>query len=319
MARALSAQGRPVADLLGEHRPSARAPTRPVRAVVLAARPRQWIKNLLVVAAPGAAGVLGHGTELGRTATAFALFCLVASGTYLLNDALDVRADRDHPTKRLRPVASGAVPAGAAVALGTGMAAAATALAYLFLGWKFGTVVAVYLAITTAYSLRLKHEPVIELACISSGFILRAIGGGVATGVALSDWFLIVTSFGALFVVAGKRSAEQTALGDDRARHRRTLGIYPPPFLRSVRLLAAAVTVTAYCLWAFQRAAVLSRGHHPIWFELSITPFVLAVLHLELRFESGHGAAPEDLALKDRSLQVLALLGLALFTLGVYW
>lgn len=318
MARAASDQGHQVADLLGGNRRPGVGSVHPAWAFVRAARPRQWIKNLLVFAAPGAAGVLNHDHELVRTIVAFALFCLVSSGTYFLNDAIDVKADRDHPVKRNRPVASGAIAVGVAIATGATMVVAAVTLAYPLLGWKFGTVVAVYVAITASYTFWLKHEPVIEMACVSSGFILRAIAGGVATGVVLSDWFIIVTSFGALLVVAGKRSAEQSKLGDSRELHRRTLGVYPPPFLRTVRLLAAAVTVTAYCLWAFQRAALLSRGHHPIWFELSIAPFVLAVLHLELRFETGHGGAPEDLATKDRSLQALGVLWLVLFALGVY-
>ncbi len=287
--------------------------------MVRAARPRQWIKNLLVFAAPGAAGVLTHGTELGRAGIAFGLFCLVASGTYFLNDALDAEADRKHPTKRLRPVAAGDVARGTAIVTGAALAGAGIALGYLFLGWKLGTVLAVYVAVTASYSVWLKHEPVVELACVSSGFILRAIAGGVAARVVLSDWFIIVASFGALLVVAGKRSAEHAQLGDDRARHRPTLALYPPAFLRTVRLLAATVTVTAYCLWSFQRAALLSHGHHPIWFELSIAPFVMAVLHLELRFESGQGAAPEELAVGDRSLQALGAAWLVLFVLGVYW
>ena len=174
------------------------------------------------------------------------------------------------------------------------------------------------MAVTTAYSLRLKHEPVVDLACVSPGFVLRAIAGGVATGVPLSDWFIIVASFGSLLVVTGKRSAEHAELGELRAAHRPTLSVYPAAFLRSVRLFAASVTVTAYCLWAFERSRQIGHGHHPIWFELSIVPFVIAVLHVELRFERGQGGAPEDLALRDHTLQLLGLVWVALFAVGVY-
>jgi len=282
------------------------------------ARPRQWVKNLLVFAAPGAAGVLSHGHVALRAGGAFGIFCVAASGTYFLNDTFDAAADRHHPIKRFRPVAAGDVSAGVAAAVGIVLVAASVVLAWWLAGWHLALVIAIYGAVSAAYSLRLKHEPVVDLACVSSGFVLRAIAGGVATGVFLSDWFLIVASFGSLLVVAGKRSAEHTDLGELRAAHRRALAAYPPAFLRSVRLIAAGVTLSAYCLWAFERAAQIGVGHHPIWFELSIVPFVMAVLHVELRFEWGQGGAPEDLALGDHMLQVLGIAWVALFAVGVY-
>jgi decaprenyl-phosphate phosphoribosyltransferase len=286
------------------------------------ARPKQWLKNVLVFAAPGAAGVLLHRHQGLVALGAFGIFCLAASGTYFINDTLDAAADRLHPVKRHRAVASGVVPPGLAVGVGAGLVALAVGLAWLLAGTQLTVVVAVYAAIVTAYSLRLKHVPIVDLACVSSGFILRAIAGGVATQVPLTNWFIIVASFGSLLVVTGKRSAEHSSLGEDRAEHRKTLGAYPPSFLRSIRLIAAAVLITAYCQWALgitdRVSGALGRGHHPIWFELSIIPFVLAVLHLELRFETGHGAAPEDLATGDRTLQVLGLLWVALFAAGIY-
>jgi decaprenyl-phosphate phosphoribosyltransferase len=296
------------------------AGSRRLRALVRTARPRQWTKNILVLAAPGAAGVLSHGTELLKALAAFGIFCLVASGTYFVNDTLDAASDRHHPTKRLRPVASGEVPPQMAATVGVVLQALAIGLAWWLAGWRLALVIAIYSAISMSYSLRLKHEPVIELACVSSGFVIRAIAGGIATGVPLSDWFLIVASFGSLLVVAGKRSAEHADLGQNRAAHRPALSSYPAAFLRSVRLIAASVTLTAYCLWAFERARQVGDVHHPhpLWFELSIIPVVLAVLHLELRFESGHGDAPEELALRDHTLQLLGLVWVVLFAVGVY-
>ena len=285
--------------------------------LVRIARPRQWVKNVLVLAAPGAAGMLTHGHVAARAVAAFGIFCVAASGTYFLNDTLDVTADRHHPVKRLRPIASGEVSVPLALTVGTALLAASIALAWWLAGGRFALVIATYTAVSTAYSFRLKHEPVIDLACVSAGFVLRAIAGGVATGVPLSNWFIIVSSFGSLLVVTGKRSAEQAQLGELQAMHRRTLAAYPPTFLRSVRLLSAAVTVTAYCLWAFERSAQ-HNSHHPIWFQLSIVPFVLAILHVELRFERGMGAAPEELALRDRTLQVLAVTWALLFAVGIY-
>jgi decaprenyl-phosphate phosphoribosyltransferase len=297
-----------------------RPPGEGVRVLIRTARPRQWLKNILVFAAPGAAGVLFYLNDGLRALAAFGIFCLAASGTYFVNDTLDAVSDRHHHLKRLRPVAAGDLAGREAIAVGATCMAAAFGLAWWLAGGRLALVIGIYVLITTAYSLRLKHEPVIDLACVSAGFVLRAIAGGVATGVFLSDWFVIVITFGSLLVVAGKRSAEHADLGEDRASHRPALGAYTVSFLRSVRLIAASVTLTAYCLWAFERSSQVSHAHHPhpIWFELSIVPVVLAVLHLELRFERGDGAAPEELALHDRMLQGLGVLWLALFAVGIY-
>jgi decaprenyl-phosphate phosphoribosyltransferase len=302
--------------------PPARPGPRPsrLRAVARTARPRQWIKNLLVFAAPGAAGVLSHSHDVIRAVATFGIFCLAASGTYFWNDTLDADSDQYHPAKRLRPVAAGELPPTVAWVVGGLAQAAAVGLAWWLADWKLALVIALYAGLSTAYSVQLKHIAVIDLACVSSGFVLRAIAGGVATGVPLSDWFLIVASFGSLLVVAGKRSAERADLGENGAAHRPALSAYPAAFLRSVRLIAASVTLMAYCLWAFDRARQLGGVHHPhpIWFELSIVPVVLAVLYLELLFESGQGDAPEELALRDRLLQVLGLTWIVLFAVGVY-
>ena len=288
------------------------------RGLLGVSRPRQWVKNLLVLAAPGAAGLLTRPHDLLVALGAFGIFCLAASGTYFINDSLDAAADRLHPVKRHRPVAAGVVPPSLAATIGAVALLGAIAAAWTLAGGKLALVIAIYALIVTAYSLRLKHEPVLDMACVSSGFVLRAIAGGVATGIPLSVWFLTVTSFGSLLVVAGKRSAEHADLGEGRAGHRPTLGSYPATFLRSVRLLTSSVTATAYCLWAFERAVQDGPGHHPIWFELSVIPFVLGLLILELRFETGHGAAPEELAFTDSSLQALGMIWLVLFASGVY-
>ena len=285
------------------------------------ARPRQWIKNLLVFVAPGAAGVLLHSTVLWHAAAAFGIFCVAATGTYYLNDSLDVAADREHPTKRTRPVAAGVVPPVLATALGVALMAASIGGAAWLAGWHLSVVMGAYVAIQLAYSFGLKNEPVLDLACVSAGFILRAVAGGVATAVPLSNWFLIVVSFGSLLVVTGKRSGEKQLLAEgqaDDAAIRQTLGLYTPSFLRTVRTLSAAVTVSAYCLWAFERASQVHPGHDPIWFQLTIVPFVIALLHVLRLLDSGAGAAPEELALRDHRLQIYGVVWVALFAIGAY-
>lgn len=284
--------------------------------LVHAARPKQWAKNVLVLAAPGAAGVLGHREPLVRSLVAFAAFCFVASGSYMLNDVADRVADRRHPTKRHRPIASGAVPVPIAIATGAVSGAIGVALAFA-VGWKFAAVVGVYVALTAAYNLGLKQIAVVDIAVVASGFIVRAIAGGVAARVPISQWFLIVASFGSLFVVAGKRYGEFRELGDDRATIRSTLGEYPLAYLRYVWMIASGVAMTAYCLWAFEQQHVKHAGGLPLY-ELTIVPFVLALLRYALLLETGQGSAPEDVVLGDRTLLVLALLWAGAFGLAVY-
>lgn len=283
--------------------------------VVRLLRPRQWVKNVLVLAAPGAAGLLHEPDVLADTALAFVAFSLAASGTYCLNDAADAEADRAHPTKRLRPVADGSVSVAAARLLGVVLLASSVAVAAAAGGWQLPLVVLGYVTLTTAYTAWLKHVAVVDLAAVAAGFVLRAIAGAVAADVVVSDWFLIVASFGSLFMVAGKRSAELAEEGDVSS-HRRVLSMYSTAYLTYIRSVASGVTLLAYTLLAFEKADV-SAAAVP-WFELSIVPFGLAILRYALRLDQGVGGAPEDVVLRDRTLQVLGLCWAVLAAFGVY-
>ena len=299
-------------------RAPAPAPPRPSTAAVMVgvlrtARPKQWVKNVLVLAAPAAGGVLFEPVVLARAALAFACFCLVAGGTYLLNDALDAEADRQHPRKRHRPIAAGIVPVALGKAAAVVFLLAGIALAALLADWRLALVYVVYVVVMQGYSLGLKHVAVIELAIVSSGFVLRAIAGGVAANVEISSWFLIVTSFAALFIVAGKRHAEVMTLGLGAADHRESLREYPEGFVEYVGAVSAAVAIMAYCLWSLIEADV-----GKIWFELSIVPFVLAILRYGLVAARGEAGAPEDVFAHDRTLQILGLLWLLFFGVGTY-
>jgi decaprenyl-phosphate phosphoribosyltransferase len=289
-------------------------PQHRVPALIRLARPKQWIKNVLVIAAPGAAGVLGQGTALFRTAIAFACFCLAASGTYFLNDALDVEADRRHPSKRHRPIASGEVTVRTALTAGAVLVAAAIGLSFAA-RWQLSLLVGGYVLQTVLYSVWLKHEAVLDLACVASGFVLRTIAGGVAVGVTISPWFLIVAGSASLFMVTGKRHAEMVELGDNAGGHRLTLAMYSREFLSYVRAVASSVTILAYCLWAFEKSAAVGN---PVWFELSIVPFVLGILRYALLLEQGRGGAPEELVLSDRVLLVMGALWALFFALAVH-
>jgi decaprenyl-phosphate phosphoribosyltransferase len=296
------------------------APTTPptpslLRSLVRTARPKQWIKNVLVFAAPAAAGVLDQRDALLKTIVAFVGFCFAASGTYFLNDAADAAADRLHPTKRNRPVAAGHLEPSTARAIAVVLIVIGLAITAPINDGKLAAVIAGYIAVTLAYSLWLKHEPVLDLAAVAAGFVLRAIAGGVATGVPLSDWFLIVAGAGSLFVVTGKRHAEQVELGSDSHSHRSTLGEYSTAYLGYVRAVSSGVMITAYCLWAFENA---NKTGDTTWFRLSIVPFVLVVLRYALVIDQGGGGAPEEVVLSDRVLQVLAVVWAITFALGVH-
>ena len=299
--------------------PSAlRAPFGRVRAtaggLVRSLRPRQWTKNLLVFAAAGAGGALLRSHVLGRTAVAFVALCMVSSAGYLLNDLLDAPSDRQHPVRSSRPIAAGIVSVRAAAVTGAVLVVAGFAISAT-LGLAFVATVGIYAALAASYSLALKRVAVIDIAVVSAGFVVRAVAGSVASGIPLSQWFLILISFGALFVVAGKRYAEYAAMGDRIAHSRTPMLEYTAAYLRYVWMLASAVAIAAYCLWAFDQP---HAAHHVPWSELSAIPFVLAILRYALVLESGRGGAPEDVLLGDVPFVVLAVTWLVVYACGVY-
>jgi decaprenyl-phosphate phosphoribosyltransferase len=278
------------------------------------ARPKQWVKNLLVFAAPGAGGVLDEWSSLWRALVMFAAFCLASSGTYFWNDVLDVHHDRKHPTKRHRPIASGAIPIGMAQVVGTitlliGIGLAATTR------WQAALVVAGYVVLTTTYSTVLKHIAVVDLIAVAAGFVLRAVAGAVATDVPMSKWFSLTTSFASLFIVTGKRYAELRDLGDT-AQTRATLDDYSLGFLRIVLSVSCGAALVTYCIWAFDTPP--ASGSTVPFYELSIIPMGTALLRYTLILEQGHGAAPEEIFAHDHVLQILGLLWIVVFGLGVY-
>jgi decaprenyl-phosphate phosphoribosyltransferase len=259
--------------------------------------------------------VLNEADAILKTLIAFVAFCLAASATYLLNDAADVDADRMHPTKRTRPIAAGQLDVRLARGVAIGLIAVALAMTAPINDGKLTAVVAGYVLVTLSYTLWLKHEAVIDLAAVASGFVFRAVAGGVATGVPLSDWFLIVAGAGSLFIVTGKRHAEQVELGSASHGHRSTLGEYSTAYLGFVRSVSASVMITAYCLWAFENAA---HTGDTTWFRLSIVPLVIGVLRYALVVEQGGGGAPEEVVLSDRVLQLVGVLWAITFMLGVH-
>jgi decaprenyl-phosphate phosphoribosyltransferase len=286
-----------------------------VGALLREARPKQWAKNVLVFAAPGAAGVLNEWSALWQTLVVFVALCMAASGTYYWNDILDVEADRAHPRKRLRPVASGAVSLVSARIVGTILLSGGVALAFVP-DWRSGVAVVVYVVLTVSYSARLKHEAVLDLMAVAAGFVIRAIAGAEASGVEMSTWFLLCASFGALFIVTGKRYAELRDAGETVGVTRAALTEYSLGFLRIVLSVSLAATLVAYCTWAFATKEI--SGSTWPFYELSIIPMLGALLRYLLVLEQGQGAAPEDVFAADRMLQGMGVVWVIVFGLGVY-
>jgi decaprenyl-phosphate phosphoribosyltransferase len=278
-----------------------------------AVRPRQWVKNVLVLAAPVAAGKVGELGVLGDAAVAFVAFCLAASGIYLINDALDVEADREHPRKRYRPIAAGVVPVRLAYALAIVLLIAGLALA-LVASWQLLVVIAVYEVVQLAYCFGLKHQPVLDICIVASGFLLRAMAGGLAAGLPLSQWFLLVAAFGSLFMVSGKRYAEMRVAEQTGAKIRKALESYTSTYLRFVWTMSATAVILSYGLWAF----TLNQTSHSVWSVISMVPFTVAVLRYAVDVDGGVAGEPEEIALKDRVLQVLALAWVVSIGISVY-
>ena len=301
--------------------PPAATPESPVHSpmttlsgLVKAVRPRQWIKNVLVLAAPLASAGLMQIAVLEKVGLAFVTFCMAASAVYLINDAIDVAEDRVHPVKRNRPIAAGLVPVRLAIAtsvvlfLGSLAVASVTSMQLLI-------VIAVYIAVQLGYCLGLKHQPVIDICIVASGFLIRAIAGGAASNIPLSQWFLLAAGFGSLFMVAGKRYAEFELASRTGAKIRKSLERYSASYLRFVWTLSAAVLIMTYGLWAFDLRAA---HHNSVWSVISIVPFVVAVLRYAVDVDGGNGGEPEEIAIGDRVLQVLAVLWLGALVVAVY-
>ena len=297
---------------MAKHR---RASSAPIAAFVALARPKQWIKNGLLFAAPTAAAKLFEGNNFLLALVGATLFSIAASGLYMINDARDFESDRLHPTKKYRPIAAGLIEPRSAIAVGSILIAISGVLGFA-LSVKFGLVLIAYLVTTVAYTYYLKNEPVIDIAIVSFGFLLRSIAGGLATHVPLSVWFLTVAAFGSLFMVTGKRYAEVLDVGENAKAHKSVLGVYSAPYLNYVRSLASAVSIAAYGLWTFEGFAA-RKG--VIFVQLSAIPFVIGILIYALEADKGKAGSPEEVVLSNRRLQLVGAIWLVLVATGVYY
>ncbi|MCS7248980.1 MAG: decaprenyl-phosphate phosphoribosyltransferase [Anaerolineales bacterium] len=282
-----------------------------VKYLFLSMRPRQWIKNGVLFAAIvfDRQFNLAHIPEIVRTALGFLVFCLISGLVYLINDLIDIEADRKHPQKRNRPIASGKLPPSIALA-------AAILLPFLifpFSYWlspAFALVGLGYFVLNLAYSKWLKHIPLIDVFAIAAGFVLRVAAGVVLIQVArFSPWLYVVTTLGSLYLGFGKRRAELALLAEGAYDHRRVLDGYTIPLLDQLITIVSGATIIAYSLYTFS-APNLPDNH----VMMLTIPFVIYGIfrYLYLIQTKLGGGAPEDLLLSDRPLQLAILLwGLA--------
>jgi len=282
-------------------------------AALQAVRPRQWPKNLLVFAAPLAGATLGRDDGFGYALLAFVAFTAAASAVYVTNDILDVERDRKHPTKRRRPIASGRLPVSAAVVLAA-LCLGVAGLAIFFVGEPMlGAVIGAYIGVSFLYSMFLKHVPGIELTVVASGFVLRALGGAVATHVPPSGWFLTVCSLGALMVAIGKRYTELSSLGHEAIAHRPVMRWYSLDLLRFGQRAASVMMLAAYLFWALSEHDGWMRG----WHVASVVPLALALLRFDRLTGLAEGRPVEDLIVRDPMMICWELTWLTMFTVGL--
>jgi len=288
-----------------------------VRALLLALRPRQWPKNGLVFIALAFTLNLQDTPLLLRSLVTFVCFCALSSAGYLLNDAVDIEADRAHPTKRSRPIAAGQVPVGVALGLGVGLVIVGLVGTFA-IGFLLGLLALAYTLLTAVYSTTLKHIVLLDIFGLAGGFVLRAAAGAVAIDVPISPWLYIATLLGALLIALGKRRTEIQTLGVEAAvGHRRNLQSYSIEFIDQLILLISSAALMTYALYTFS-AENLPRSH-----SMMVTiPVVMYGLfrYLFLVREGDVGGAPEELLFRDRPLLlavvVWAVLAVTLLYLG---
>ena len=287
----------------------------PVAAVLASLRPRQWAKNLFVFA-----GVIFSQqlftSQAWRAVAAFALFCALSGAIYLLNDVADAEKDRLHPTKRRRPVASGALSRGLALGIGVALLAASVVVSFS-LGVPFGLVAVSYGVLLTAYSVWLKHLVILDVLTVAVGFVLRAVAGAVAVGADISGWLLICTVLIALFLALGKRRHEYLMLKGAAAAHRPILAEYSEGFIDQMIAVVTSSAVIAYALYTMSPETVAK--FHTRLLPLTL-PFVLYGIfrYLYLLYRRELGGNPSDLVLSDRGLLLNTTLWMAAVLVLIY-
>ncbi len=287
-----------------------------LRNLIKAMRPKQWAKNVFVFA-----GVLFDGGALDlarvtRSLVAFGIFCLVSSAIYLINDLVDIEKDRQHPIKRQRPLASGALPPWAAITAAVILLIVCLPGALVY-DLDFGIVTIAYVLLMLAYDFWLKHIVILDVMVVAAGFLLRVLAGALVVHVSrFSAWLYVCTTFLALFISVSKRRNELVLLAGNANSHRSSLDEYSLPFLDDMSSLVTTATVVSYCIYTFAAPNVPQNG------AMMLTiPFLLYGIfrYQYLVRNKGLGGAPEDLVLGDKPLLATCLLWALTVGVVIYW
>ena len=288
-----------------------------LKTILITMRPKQWIKNFAVFAALIFDRQLTRIESLERTLFSFFLFCLISGAVYILNDIMDAEADRNHPIKKNRPIASGQLPVPIAIATVVILLVISFSLAYL-LSPYFALICLIYILLNLAYSKWLKHVVILDVFVLATGFVLRVVAGVTVISVErFSPWLYIVTTLLSLYLGFGKRRAELTLLADGAQSHRRVLQGYTIPFLDQMIIIVSSTTLISYSLYTFS-APNLPTNH----IMMLTIPFVLYGIfrYLYLIQVKNSGGAPEELLLKDRPLfSAVALWGISVLLIFYFF
>jgi 4-hydroxybenzoate polyprenyltransferase len=284
--------------------------------LLISLRPAQWTKNLLVLAGLLFGRRLLDPESLLLAAAALAIFCALSSAVYLFNDVLDREADRVHPLKSMRPIASGAVDARLAMIVAVILSVAAIQAA-LIVQPRLAAVAGAYLLLLGAYSMWFKHMVIVDVLTIAAGFVLRVVAGAIAVSVPISQWLLVCTTLLALFLALSKRRHELTLLAADATGHRRILEEYSPYLLDQMVSVVTASTLVAYAIYATSAETAARLGTDRLGLTI---PFVLYGIfrYLYLVHQKRGGGSPAEMLLADRPLLVCVALWAACVVLILY-
>lgn len=278
-----------------------------MRSYLALLRPTQWLKNLMLLFPPFLGGAILQDGMIGKGVIPIFSFCLASSSVYIFNDILDSANDASHPTKKGRPIPSGAISKGNAAVASLVLCVAALALSSPASS-PFFLLLIVYLAISAVYSIKLKELPIVDIFCISAGFLIRLQAGGEAFGIAISEWLFLSVFLLAIFLSTGKRLFEKQTLGKEAGNHRKSLQLYPDGFLEGVMYMTGGAVLVTYTMYVI--------AHHVLIYTVPLCAFGL--LRYIFRVKSGYGGDPTDSLLKDGPLFTVGFLWAVMVGWGIY-
>lgn len=271
-------------------------------------RPAQWLKNLMLLFPPFLGGVIMQPGLIQKGVLPFISFCAVSSSSYIFNDILDAENDAQHPAKKFRPIPSGTIARNPALILGFIIACIGITLAFLC-STTFFLLLLTYLVIVTAYSLKFKDIPIVDIFCISAGFLLRLQAGGEVFGIQISDWLFLTVFLLAMFLSTGKRLGERNMLGSVAGAHRKSLFAYPDGFLDGIMYMTGAAVLVTYTMYVISRHALI----------YTVPLCQLGLLRYIFLVKTGKSGDPTESLCKDKILFVVGFSWAIMIGWGIYY